>query len=75
MPMDDDGKFLDSVTDYAGDYFKDADPKIIKNLKERGRLVSSGTMVHSYPFCWRSETPLMYRAVDTWFIKVTDIKD
>lgn len=74
MPMDDDGKFLPSVKDYAGQYFKDADPKIIKDLKERGRLVSSGTIVHSYPFCWRSQSPLMYRAVDTWFIKVTDIK-
>ena len=52
--MDDDGKFLESVSDYAGQYFKDADPKIIKDLKERGRLVSSGTIVHSYPFCWRS---------------------
>ena len=75
MPMDADGKFLDSVIDYAGKYFKDADPLIVRDLKERGRLVSSGTIVHSYPFCWRSQQPLMYRATDTWFIKVTEIKE
>lgn len=74
MPMDDDGRFLSSVTDYAGQYFKDADPQIMKDLKERGRLVASGTIVHSYPFCWRSQSPLMYRAIDTWFIRVTDLK-
>jgi isoleucyl-tRNA synthetase len=54
MPMDDDGKFLKDVADYAGLYFKDADPLIMKDLKDKGRLVASGTIVHSYPFCWRS---------------------
>ena len=73
--MDDDGKFTSKVTDWEGLYFKDADPKIMANLKERGRLLAQGTIVHSYPYCWRSNTPLMYRAVDTWFIKVTDFKD
>lgn len=75
MPMDADGKFMEPVTDYAGKYFKDADPLITKDLKERGRLVASGSIVHSYPFCWRSQQPLMYRATATWFIKVTEIKD
>lgn len=74
VPVDDDGKFLPTISDYAGLHFKDADPLITKALKERGRLVAAGTIVHSYPYCWRSQTPLMYRAVDTWFIKVTDIK-
>lgn len=74
VPIDDDGRFQAVVTEWAGQYIKDADPHIIKNLKDRERLVSSGVMVHSYPFCWRSETPLIYRAIDTWFIKVTDIK-
>ena len=55
-------------------HFKEADSVILKDLKTMGRLVSSGTIVHSYPFCWRSQTPLMYRAIDTWFIRVTDIK-
>ena len=75
MPMDDDGKFLPVVSDYAGMSFKEADPLITKDLKDKGRLVASGTIVHSYPFCWRSQTPLMYRAIDTWFIRVTDLKD
>ena len=75
MPMDDDGKFKAEIKEYAGIYFKDADPIIMKHLKEKGRLVSSGTITHSYPMCYRSETPLMYRAISTWFIKVTDIKD
>jgi isoleucyl-tRNA synthetase len=44
-------------------------------LKKNGRMIASGSIVHSYPFCWRSETPLMYRAISTWFIRVTDIKD
>jgi len=54
MPMNDDGQFDATVTDYAGMYFKTADPLIIKDLKAKGRLVASGTIVHSYPFCWRS---------------------
>jgi isoleucyl-tRNA synthetase len=56
-------------------YFKDADKPIKKELKNRGRLLYEGTYEHSYPYCWRSETPLMYRAVSCWFIKVTAIKD
>lgn len=54
MPMDDDGKFLPVVSDYQGMYFKDADPLIQAALKDKGRLVAAGTIVHSYPFCWRS---------------------
>jgi isoleucyl-tRNA synthetase len=75
MPVDDDGKFKEMVADFQGLYIKDADPQIIKDLKEKQRLVSSGTINHSYPFCWRSDTPLIYRAVSTWFIRVTDIKE
>jgi isoleucyl-tRNA synthetase len=74
-PIDFDGKLTEVITDYAGMYIKDADVAIRDNLKTRGRLVSQGTIVHSYPFCWRSNTPLIYRSIDTWFIKVTDIKD
>jgi isoleucyl-tRNA synthetase len=74
-PVDDNGKLTEPVSDYAGMYFKDADKPIKKDLKKRGRLLYEGTCEHSYPFCWRSETPLMYRAVSCWFIKVTDIKE
>ena len=75
MPVDDDGKFKDVVKDFAGQYIKDADKNILEDLKSRERLVAKGTINHSYPFCWRSDTPLIYRAVSTWFIRVTDIKD
>jgi isoleucyl-tRNA synthetase len=75
MPVDDDGKFKDVVADFKGLYIKDADALIIKDLKDRQRLVASGTIRHSYPFCWRSQTPLIYRAVSTWFIRVTDVKE
>jgi isoleucyl-tRNA synthetase len=72
-PVDDSGRFTSEVTDFAGQYVKDADKNIIKHLKANGRLVHSGTFKHSYPFCWRSETPLIYRAVPSWFIRVEAI--
>ena len=49
---------------------KDADKNIIKKLKEIGRLVNQAQIKHNYPFCWRSETPLLYRAVPSWFMRV-----
>jgi isoleucyl-tRNA synthetase len=73
-PIDFDGKFTDPISDYKGIFIKDADNLIKDHLKAKGRIVSIGTIIHSYPFCWRSQTPLIYRAFDTWFIKVTDIK-
>ncbi|KAI8853546.1 tRNA synthetases class I-domain-containing protein [Chytridium lagenaria] len=63
------------VTDYAGMYIKDADKIIQKDLKQRGRLVRQSQFMHSYPFCWRSDTPLIYRAVPSWFVRVTNIKE
>jgi isoleucyl-tRNA synthetase len=48
---------------------------IMKDLKERGRLLKKGTIKHNYPFCWRSDTPLIYKAVTAWFIRVTEIKE
>lgn len=75
VPIDADGKFLDVIAEFKGQYIKDADHNIKEHLKHVGRLVSAGSVIHSYPFCWRSNTPLIYRAFDTWFIKVTDIKE
>jgi isoleucyl-tRNA synthetase len=69
-PVDDNGNFTSEVTDFAGMYVKDADKHIIKYLKDKGILVAQATYMHSYPFCWRSDTPLIYRAVSSWFIKV-----
>lgn len=69
-PVSPTGNFTDEVTDFKDIYIKEADKLIAKNLKERGRLVSQSTVKHSYPFCWRSETPLIYKAVPGWFIRV-----
>lgn len=72
-PVDDNGKFTKVVSDYAGVYVKDADKLIIKHLTETGRLLLATQINHSYPFCWRSDTPLLYRTVPAWFVRVTDI--
>lgn len=74
-PVDQNGKFTDEVPEYAGQFVKDADKEIIRRLKGEGRLFSQGTIRHRYPFCWRSNTPLIYKAVDTWFVSVESIKD
>ncbi|KAL5256444.1 hypothetical protein ACHWQZ_G011623 [Mnemiopsis leidyi] len=74
-PVDPTGKFLSIVADFSGMYVKDADKHIIKKLKEGGRMVHAGTMNHSYPYCWRSDTPLIYRVVPSWFIKVTSLRE
>ncbi|MBX2801632.1 MAG: isoleucine--tRNA ligase [Myxococcales bacterium] len=73
--VDDEGRFTDAVGPWAGRNIKEADADIIKALKKSGRLLRHDTLVHSYPFCWRSDTPLIYRAVPAWFVKVTEIKD
>ncbi|XP_050676164.1 isoleucine--tRNA ligase, cytoplasmic [Leptidea sinapis] len=69
-PVDASGKFTEPVKDFLGQYVKDADKNIIANLKTRQRLVQVGQVKHSYPFCWRSETPLIYKAVPSWFVRV-----
>lgn len=66
------GHFIDEVTDFAGMWFKEADPEIIVNLKRRGLLYKSEKYVHSYPHCWRDDTPLMYTARDSWYIRTTE---
>ncbi|RNA39978.1 isoleucine--tRNA cytoplasmic [Brachionus plicatilis] len=74
-PVDASGCFTGEVTDFAGQHVKDADKHIMKHLKEKNRLYSQATIQHQYPFCWRSDTPLLYKAVPSWFIKVEEIKD
>lgn len=74
-PVDDDGKFVDPVTDFRGMYIKDADKLIIADLKDKGKLVKNDSLNHRYPFCWRSETPLIQRAVPAWFVRVTEFRD
>ncbi|CAI0473637.1 unnamed protein product [Linum tenue] len=75
VAVDDDGCFTERITDFSGRYVKDADKDIIEAVKGKGRLVKTGSFMHSYPFCWRSDTPLLYRAVPSWFVRVQKLKD
>lgn len=74
-PVDNNGKFTAEIPEYEGLFVKDADRNIIKVLKERGHIFHHATIRHRYPFCWRSDTPLIYKAVTTWFVGVEKIKD
>ncbi|KAK2580578.1 hypothetical protein KPH14_007702 [Odynerus spinipes] len=74
-PIDSRGCFTDPVHDFKGKYVKDADKDIIKYLQANKRLVHHSSVKHSYPYCWRSDTPLIYRAVPSWFIRVEAIKN
>lgn len=75
LPVDEDGRFTKEVPDFVGRYVKDADKDIIAKLKAEGKLYRHDTINHNYPFCWRSDTPLIYRAVSAWFVNVEKIKD
>lgn len=69
------GKFVDGCGDWSGMFVKDADKLIIRDLKDRGQAFAVIPFEHSYPFCWRCDTPLLYYACDTWFIKMTAVRD
>ena len=69
-PLDSEGKFTDKVPMWKGLGAKEADKSIIAHLKERGRVFRHETFVHSYPHCWRTGVPLLYRALKTWFLKI-----
>ncbi|MGE3610327.1 MAG: isoleucine--tRNA ligase [Bacteriovoracaceae bacterium] len=75
VPLDPSAKFTAEVKDFQGQFIKDADKEIIKNLKERGQLFHQSTLVHSYPMCYRTDTPLIYRAMPQWYLAVEKIKD
>ena len=74
-PVDAEGRFTAAIPEVAGVRVKDADPTLIKLLRERGALARSERIVHSYPFCWRTHTPLIYKAIPTWFVAVETIRD
>ena len=74
-PLDASCNFTDQVPEYAGRFCKDCDKDIIKRLKAEGKLVHQATITHSYPFCDRTDTPLIYRAIDAWYVKVEDLHD
>ena len=62
-------------TDFAGVFVKKADPMILKDLEEKGKLFKAPEFTHSYPHCWRCDTPLLYYARESWFIRMTAVKD
>jgi len=74
-PLDANGRYTNEVPDFEGMYIKEADPKICDALKAKGRLHTKGSLVHSYPYCWRSQQPLIYKACASWFIEVEAIKE
>jgi isoleucyl-tRNA synthetase len=66
---------LTEDTPYAGLFVKDADPKVLVDLDKRGQLFDAPKFEHDYPHCWRCDTPLIYYARESWFIKMTEVKD
>ena len=74
-PVDAEARFTEDVPDVAGEYVKDADAKLVRLLTERGSLLKHETIRHSYPYCWRTGTPLIYKAIPTWFVRVESFRD
>ena len=74
QPVDEAGKFQDVITDWAGVFVKDADKAIIRNMNERGILYKRTQIKHTYPFCWRCQSPLIYYARDSWYIRTSEYK-
>ncbi len=74
-PVDLEGKFTQEVPDYKGKFVKDCDEDIIKRLDKEGKLFVSYPVKHTYPFCWRTGCPLIYYAMDAWFISVSKFRD
>lgn len=72
--VDDEGRFVKEVKDWAGMYVKDADTKIIEDLEKKGLLFKKDTISHRYPYCYRCETPLIYKVVKAWFLDIQKIK-
>jgi isoleucyl-tRNA synthetase len=75
QPIGSRGEFPDSMPVVGGKFVKDADPLIVEELRRRGALFRAGTLVHSYPHCWRCGTPLLYYARMSWFVRTTAYKD
>ncbi len=75
MTVKPDGTFMDTVTPWRGVFVKDADPMITQDLHNRGLLYRAETYEHTYPFCWRCHTPLLYYAREAWYIRTSQFKD
>jgi isoleucyl-tRNA synthetase len=75
VPVDDAGRFTTEVPPWHGELVFDANKPIIRALRDQGALVRHETYTHSYPHCWRTDEPLIYKAMNSWFVKVTEIRD
>ncbi len=75
QPIDESGKFTKEVSDFSGKFVKDVDYKILKLLEDEGKLFKTEKYLHPYPYCWRCSSPLIYCSTDSWFIKVSPIKE
>jgi isoleucyl-tRNA synthetase len=73
-PIDDSGRFTDSAPELVGRQARDADSEIMRILESKGLLYRWGLVKHSYPFCWRCDTGLIYKALDTWFVRTSEVK-
>ncbi|MBO7421437.1 MAG: class I tRNA ligase family protein, partial [Spirochaetaceae bacterium] len=74
-PVDNECKFTAEVPDYQGRFVKDCDKDVMDRLKKEGKLVKRDQILHAYPFCWRCSSPLIYRAVGSWFVRVEKFRD
>jgi len=75
QPLDDGGRFVETIPEVGGMFVKDADAPLVELLDEAGLLYEHGTVVHAYPHCWRCESPLIYMARGSWFIATSTLKD
>ena len=74
-PVDDSGRYTDEVSDYAGQNVFDANPLIARRLRDEHKVVRHETIDHNYPHCWRTDTPIIYKAVSSWYVQVTEFRD
>jgi isoleucyl-tRNA synthetase len=75
VPMDEHGQYTDEVSTWAGEHVFEANPSVIRFLKDQGVVVRHDSYTHSYPHCWRCAQPLVYRAISSWFVQVTAFRD
>ena len=73
--LDDTANFTDEIPEYAGKFYRDANPIIVEDLNKMGRLFSTGTIIHRMPMCWRTKTPLIYKPIKSWYISIAKLKD
>jgi isoleucyl-tRNA synthetase len=74
VPVDDSGRFTDDVPEWAGENVFEANPGILRHLRDAGELFRHDSYTHNYPHCWRTDTPIIYRALPSWYVRVTDIR-